>query len=83
MVKLLRLSRMAKLLHAVPELTIIMKGIKYASRSVACMQFSSSRPVGIYRTIFGMSICSVLFFHDSIHAHVLMEMLDPLIIRCG
>lgn len=49
MVKLLRLSRMAKLLHAVPELTIIMKGIKYASRSVACMQFSSSR----HRTTFG------------------------------
>ena len=34
MVKLLRLSRMAKLLHAVPELTIIMKGIKLATRSV-------------------------------------------------
>lgn len=51
MVKLLRLSRMAKLLHAVPELTIIMKGIKYASRSVACMQFSSSR----HRTTFGLA----------------------------
>ena len=34
MVKLLRLSRMAKLLHAVPELTIIMKGINLATRSV-------------------------------------------------
>lgn len=35
MVKLLRLSRMAKFLHAVPELTIIVKGINLATRSVS------------------------------------------------
>jgi len=35
LVKLLRLSRLAKLLQAIPELVIIMKGIKFASRSVS------------------------------------------------
>jgi len=35
LVKLLRLSRLAKLLQSIPELVIIMKGIKFASRSVS------------------------------------------------
>jgi len=35
LVKLIRLSRMARLLRSVPELVIIVKGLRFASRSVA------------------------------------------------
>lgn len=46
MVKLLRLSRLAKILRAVPELMIVVKGIGFASRSVAV--FSSLWTIIIY-----------------------------------
>mmetsp|Transcript_22700 Transcript_22700/g.41107 ORF Transcript_22700/g.41107 Transcript_22700/m.41107 type:complete len:880 (-) Transcript_22700:42-2681(-) len=52
MVKLIRLSRMARLLRSVPELVIIVKGLRFASRSVTVFFLLWGMIVYIFAVLF-------------------------------